>query len=428
MQDFIRTLDDASRRGFMARVVQSAFGVSFLPFIPGTVSAASGGGKAKYVIYLFMDGGMSQLDTFDLKPDNSEVQGATSPIQTSVSGIRISHTLPELARRMNDFAIVRSLSTPTGDHDQGKYIMRTSYKQIASIRHPFLGSWIHHLDGRSNNSLPGSVTISAENRHPGCGFMRSDYAPAPVANPDSGLQNTRPPGYLKDKNKQFERRLHLTRKFDREFRRRANHSQVQSYVELYREATRLMQSDDLEVFDIRKEPEEVRKAYGSNQFGKGCMLARRLIERQVRFVDVNFGGWDMHDNVFQSMTSRAAIIDQGLSVLIDDLKSRGLFDETLVVLTTEFGRTPRINKRTGRDHHPGAFSAVLAGGGIRGGQIYGETDKRAESVEGGHVSPMDLNATIAYAVGLRIEQEIHSRTGRPFTVAHDGVPVEKLFG
>jgi uncharacterized protein (DUF1501 family) len=189
-----------------------------------------------------------------------------------------------------------------------------------------------------------------------------------------------------------------------------------------------MNSKDLEAFDLRKEPDAVRQAYGTSSFGQGCLLARRLIENKVRFVEVEHGGWDTHNENFDAMEEKLPVVDQALSALLSDLDSRGLLEETMVVLTTEFGRTPKIvTERSGRNHYPKAFSALMAGGGIKGGLKYGKTDATGEEVIEGKMSVPDFNATIAYGLGLPLDHIVHSPSGRPFTVADKGKPVTDLF-
>ncbi len=188
-----------------------------------------------------------------------------------------------------------------------------------------------------------------------------------------------------------------------------------------------MNSSKLEAFDIKGEPDKVKELYGDHAFGQGCMLARRLVEAGVRCIEVEMGGWDNHRDLFQTLPAKAAELDQGLSTLIYDLEAKGLLSKTLVVLATEFGRTPKINQNAGRDHHPAVFSCALAGGGVRGGQVYGASDSQAAVVQDDPVSVADFNATIAYALGLPLKQEVVSPSGRPFKVAHDGEPITALF-
>ena len=196
---------------------------------------------------------------------------------------------------------------------------------------------------------------------------------------------------------------------------------------MYDEAVLLMRSDELEVFDLDREPDVLRDAYGRDRFGQGCLLARRLVEHNVRFVEVVLGGWDTHNENFEEMEEKCPELDRALATLLADLEARGMLEETLVVLATEFGRTPDINSRVGRDHHPQAFTCLLAGGGIRGGQVHGKTDREGREILEGKVTVPDFNATLAHALGLPLEHELTSPEGRPFTVAHKGVPVTSLF-
>ena len=222
--------------------------------------------------------------------------------------------------------------------------------------------------------------------------------------------------------------MSLSAKFDRAFRSRYKHRDVNAYTQLYDEAIKLLKSSELKAFDISQESEATREKYGDNALGQGCLLAKRLVESQVRFVEVVSGGWDNHRDIFATIPEKAAQLDQALSALLDDLSAKNLLESTLIVLTTEFGRTPKINANAGRDHHPSVFSGLLAGGGIRGGQVYGSSNEDALVVDDDLVSVADLNATIAYAMGLPTQKEFFSPDQRPFKVAHDGSPVTSLFG
>ncbi|HET6426124.1 MAG TPA: DUF1501 domain-containing protein, partial [Planctomycetaceae bacterium] len=226
----------------------------------------------------------------------------------------------------------------------------------------------------------------------------------------------------------FQSRLDLVNKFDAGFRKKYPQKQVEAYSEFYRQAKELMGSEDLKAFDLGLEKMEDRENYGMDAFGQGCMLARRLVENDVKFVEVTFGNWDMHTDIYDKVGTTAGRMDHAVATLLSDLKSKGLLKKTLVVLTSEFGRTPKINPNSGRDHHPGVFTGMLAGGGIRGGAVYGSSDKQGHSVDTDGVTVADFNATIAHAMGLKLQEEIFSKNGRPFKVAHDGTPVTKLFG
>ncbi len=437
MFDNVKSLDDFSRRSFLEYAAQSMLGVSALSFAGGSLLAADDKQPAKKapapaskatadrVIYLFMTGAMSHLDTFDCI-GGRENEGETKPIQTKVPGMTLAQWVPNLAKLGDQIALVRSLHTETADHDKGRYLMRTSYAEIASIRHPGMGSWIMRLQGlRPGRSLPDNVVIGGDNRHPGAGFLEPVYTPIPIGDPNAGLQNTKQPEYLTGGS--FRNRLDLIDKFDTGFRKKFPQKQVEAYSEFYKQATALMQSNDLKAFDLNQEKKEEREKYGMDRFGQGCMLARRLIENDVKFVEVTFGNWDMHTDIYDKVGDLAGNMDRAVSALLSDLQSRGLLKRTLVVLVSEFGRTPKINQNAGRDHHPGVFTGLLAGGGVKGGMVYGSSDDKGHSPDKDAAGVSDFNATIAHALGLPLEEEVYSKTGRPFKVAHDGAAIKKLF-
>ena len=373
---------------------------------------------AKQLIYLYMEGGMSHLDTFDLKTGH-ENQGSTQPINTNVDGIRVSSHLPNLARHADKLCIVNSLTSTAGDHEKGNYFMHTSYQQRATIRHPGIGSWYHKLNGKLNPTLPASVFVGRESRfHGSGGFFEPEFEPLAINEPQSGLKYARS---LVEKNR-FERRINLANDIDAEFLKRYHSKPIRAYGHMYADAVRLMDSPDLAAFDIHREDEKTKSRYGSEPFGQGCLLARRLIERNVRSVEVSFGGWDTHQNNFTSLPELCHTMDQAVAALLDDLERVGKLNDTVVVLTTEFGRTPQINQNVGRDHYPQAFTSVLAGGGFKGGYIHGKTSDGAEEVIEGSMTIPDFNATIAYALGIPVDYVLYSPTVRPFTVAHKGKP------
>lgn len=427
MDDLLKKLDGLDRRRFVEYAAKAFLGVSVMPALarPVTAEPAALGGKAKRLIYLFMNGGMTHIDTFDLKQGH-ENQGETKAIATNVSGLQISQYLPTLAAQFDKIAAVRTLFTQTGDHQAGEYLMRTSYDEIATERHPSLGPWIQQLKGRQNKTLPDTVLISAPAKHPGAGFFDPTYSPLPIGDPNRGLENTKAPDYLTDSS--FEKRIDLINAFDKKFRKKFNLRKVQTYTDFYNEATSLLSSGELKAFDLNEEKNEDRERYGRNAFGQGCLLARRLIENNVRAVEVTFGGWDMHNSIFTggAMPGTGATMDKAVGNLLIDLAELGLLDETIVVLTTEFGRSPVINYNAGRDHHPAVFSGIMAGGGIKGGQFYGQSDAAGHGVEKDGVPPANFNATIATALGLPLDKIVHSPTGRPFKVAHDGTPIKEL--
>jgi len=425
MREILSRLDGVSRRQWLEHTAKAMLGVGMMPALSAAVAAAPGG-KPRRLIYLYMAGGMTHLDTFDVKPGSKETQGQTAAIGTAVSGIQLSEYLPTLAAQMNDIAVIRSLTTQTADHEQGEYLMRTSYESIATERHPALGPWMQRLRGRQNKTLPDTVLIGAPARHPAAGFLDPTFSPLPIGDPNRGLENTKAPGYLTEAS--FEKRMALINRFDKKFREKYPLKSVKGYSDFYDEATSLLTSGELKAFDLNEEKPDVRDRYGRDAFGQGCLLARRLIQNNVQCVEVTLGGWDMHNTLwdYNTLPTRAGILDKAVGALLADLKKEGLLDTTVVALTTEFGRSPAINYNAGRDHHPAAFSSLLAGAGIKGGQVYGSSDKRGHAVETDGVGPADFNATIAEALGLPREEVIHSPTGRPFKVAGDGTPIKKL--
>jgi len=426
---------DLSRRTVMSRLAQSCLGVGLLPSMEHLFSNqvfAAGEGSAtarqvataRNVIYLYMSGGQSHLDTWDPKPENKEVMGATKAINTSADGVQISEYLPRVAKQMHHACVINSVATSTGAHEQANYLMHTSFSLRSTIKHPGMGAWLSTFQGAGNPALPPSVYIGNDSRHPGAGFFAKKHGPLMLNNPEAGLQNVRLPKGVTEER--FATRRDLADVLDADFQSEWQTRKVKAYSDAYDDAMRLMKSDDLKAFDLTQEPAELRQAYGKESFGQGCLLARRLVEHGVRFVEVALGGWDTHTANFINTPRLCDTLDTALSALVEDLRVRGMLDSTMIVVTSEFGRTPKINQNQGRDHYP-VFSAVMMGGGIKGGIKHGATDKSGAAVAEGKVSPQDLNATIGYALGLPLDQVIYSPTKRPFTVADKGQPVLELF-
>ena len=431
MRDLAMHLNDPSRRRFLSQAAQTLLGVGTLPLLNHlahgkAVSGALGQpATAQRVIYLYMGGGMSHLDTFDPKP-GAETQGPVEVLRTNVAGIQVTEYLPQMAKQMDKVAVINSLSSTQGAHAQGRYFMHTSYFLRGTIKHPDLGAYSSLLLPAANDMLPASVKIGGNSSGLGGGFLESKHAALPIGDPEAGLQHSQLPRRITDER--LMRRLRRVREMNRQFSREFDNKSVRAYSGMYDEAVRLMKSKDLEAFDLAKESPAMRAAYGDDKFGQGCLLARRLVEHEIRFVEVDFGGWDTHTDNFERVSQKSAVLDQAMAALLQDLADRGMLESTLVVLATEFGRTPDIvTERNGRNHYPKAFTCLLAGGGIRGGQAYGKTDNAGREVVDGQVTVPDFNATIAHALGLPLDQEIFSPSKRPFKVASDGVPVTALF-
>jgi hypothetical protein len=420
--------DEPTRRAFLSHAARTLLGVHLVPMFGPTISAAPAAtAKAKHIIYLFMAGGMSHVDTFDPKPKKKTIMGKTETIATKADGIQVGHYLPKTADIMNKVCVVNSMNSTQGAHEQGSYTMHTSYDMRGTIQHPSLGAWVLKLGGRIHPELPGFVAIDSSPDHVGGGFFGAKYAAAPIGNATDGLKDSRRHDSVSADD--FQRRLSLADRLNRDFHQKFPNADVKAYEELYREAVALMNSKDLDAFDIRKESQATRNLYGDSRFAQGCLLARRLVEKGVRFVEVQLGGWDTHYDNFTGVEGRCREFDQAYAALITDLEARGKLAETLVVVATEFGRTPELNEQHngGRDHHPSAFTCLLAGGGVKGGYRHGETDATGSRVRKDMVSVPDFNATIAHALGLPTDKILYSPTRRPFQIAHTGKPVTSLF-
>jgi hypothetical protein len=413
--------DRIARRSLLGTAARAAFGLSVLEGLSGRFASAqpaAAGGTS--VIVLTMRGAMSHIDTFDPKPGREE-QGETKSIATAIPGVRFGEHLPRLAGLADRLAVVRSLTTETGAHEQGTYLMRTSYPQLASVVHPAFGAWAVHVLGTRSRDLPGYVLVGNGNEHPGCGFLDPAVTPVPLADPERGLENVTRPDYLSQAN--FERRLALADRLDGDFRTRYAGRQVEAYDRMVADAVRLMGSGDLAAFDIAREDEATRDRYGRSRLGQGCLLARRLVEGGVRCVEVEMNGWDMHRDLWEELPEKAGELDSALAALVEDLEARGLLASTLVVLATEFGRTPKVNENAGRDHHPAVFSCVLAGAGVKRGVVHGASDAGGRSPDRDAVSVGDFNATVAAACGLPWDREFVAPNGRPFRIGNEGKPI-----
>jgi hypothetical protein len=429
-----KVLNEITRRRFVDAFARAFLGVGVMtptlhgsgPAAFGAATAARPAGKAKNVIYVYFRGGISHIDTFDPKPGRSEMGGVKS-IDTSAAGVRISEWWPNLSRRMHQVALVRSMTSTQGVHERGNYLAHTSYFQTPTISHPALGAWALTRLGSENRLLPGNILINGSPQHPGSGYMDSHLAPLPIVDPEAGLQNSA----LLDRvtESDFARRTELARSLGSRFLDRTPHRTAAGYRRMHEEAVGLMKSKDLKAFDISQEDRKTQALYGTHTFGQGCLLARRLVEHGVRYIEIDEGqNWDTHNDHHVQMERMVPSADQTLAVLLADLEDRGLAESTLVVFATEFGRSPKLSDVTaGRGHHPAAFTWWLAGAGIKRGTVYGRSDEAGERVADKPVNMQDFNATVAQAMGIDLKQTEISPSGRPFTVANDGKPITELF-
>lgn len=410
--------DSLSRRYFMERTARMALGVGLsVPFLPKNFKAQEAA-KGKNLIYIYLSGGMSHLDTFDAKRDGSDVMGPTKSIDTNVDDLKFGEPLSNLAKIADKLSVIRGMSSTNGAHEQGRYVMRTAYEKRATIVHPTMGPFAEKMLGKRNEVLPDSVVIGQSTSN--AGWLEPALSPLPIADPSGGVPNT----LLTTEDDRFDRRMKMAQKLGNQFISKYQYAGPESYVEYYEQANKLLKSDALKAFDISTED---GTAYGTGRIGKGCLLARKLVENGVRVVEVVAGGWDMHIGLRESMGTRGPEMDQAVAALINDLDQRGLLDSTIVAVGTEFGRTPDFNMNSGRDHFPAAYSCMLAGGGVKGGVAYSETDKAGKKVKGPIVKPEDFIATIGHGLGIDTEEVVYSATQRPFTFGGKGKPVTDLF-
>jgi hypothetical protein len=435
--------NELSRRDWLRLAAAGVLGPSVSGWL-GTLAAATAGDpkRKRSCVLLWMSGGPSQMDTFDLKPGTAN-GGPYKEIATSVPGLRISEHLPKIAEFGDKLAVVRSIQSREGDHGRATYYLRTGYRPQEPIRFPGLGSLLAKELVRDDSPLPPCVSIapgqSFAPRAIGAGFLGPLYAPLVVGEPDYRMpqdenayerslkvENLKPATDVTAE--QFDARLDLLAEMEKEFGAGRRGASARGHRAAYDRAVRLMKTSAARAFELERESKATRDAYGRNLFGQGCLLARRLIEHGVPFVEVTLPGWDTHGQNFTAVQRLSGILDPAWGALMRDLKERGLLDTTLIVWMGEFGRTPKINQANGRDHFPNAWSAVLAGGGIKGGQAVGKTSKDGMTVADRPVSVPDLLATVCRALGVDPDKQNPSDQGRPIRIVDKGRPITEIVG
>ena len=423
-----------SRRALLQASLGAGLTAGWLPKFASAFAANPK--RQRSCILLWMSGGPSQIDTFDPKPEHRN-GGDVGAIATSVPGIQISEHLPQVAKWMKRMAIVRSMSTKEGDHSRGTYLMRTGYRPLGPIQYPSIGSLYSRELTEQPNDLPGFVSIGAfRGLNPaayGPGFLGPQYAPLIVGNgfssgPENLVQSLRVrnldlPGHVD--MPRHDRRLSILDQFETDFAASRPGTAADGHQSAYKNAVRMMRSESVAAFEFSDEPDSLKEKYGRNQFGMGCLLARRLIERNVPFVEVSLNnvpndgnviGWDTHQNNAERVAALCGVLDPAWATLMEDLDARGLLETTTIVWMGEFGRTPRINSNGGRDHFPAAWSTVLAGGGVNGGQVVGQTGADGMKVTDRPVNVQDFLATLCGCLGINGESENISNVGRPIRV------------
>ncbi len=416
-----------SRRGFVHTVSAAAFATGTLSFRDVvTVRADELRKQGRAMILLWMQGGPSQLETFDPKP-GTENGGETKGIATAIPGVQIAHAWPETAKVAKDLAIIRSMTNKEGQHDRATYQLHTGYIPSGSVKHPALGANIAREIAPGGGEIPSVVGIGGNRGNAegvGAGFLGVDYEAFQINDP-----NRMPDNVLTGvAESRFNRRLGLLGQLDGEFAQRGGATVAENHRKIYDKASKLILSPKTKAFDLSQESDSIRRDYGDTAFGRGCLLARRLVEAGVTFIEVRHGNWDTHQDNFEATTRNAGEVDPAFAALIRDLKQRGLLETTLVAWMGEFGRTPKVNPRGGRDHYPRVFNAVLAGGGIKGGQVYGASTKDGMAVDHDPVSVPDLFCSICHSLKVDPAKENMSPLGRPMKIVDGGQVVQPLFG
>ena len=438
------------RRDWLQGMAAAGMAFSASGWLPNFAEAAGKQAKKKqrHCILLWMTGGPPQTDTFDMKPGHAN-GGQFKPIDTKASAIKISENLPKLAKWTNHVALLRGMSTKEGDHGRGTYLMRTGHQPQGPVRYPAIGASLSKELGADSSEIPNFVSIAPYRIFNQAafspGFLGPRFAPLTVGATDgfNPNQNRDEEDYAELKvddlrigdgvsSKQFSKRVQIWKRLQRKFLTRFKGETAQAQNTIYEKAIRMMTSDAVQAFDLSKESDKVRDAYGRGRFGQGCLMARRLIERGVPFVEVSLGevandsiGWDTHQGNFPAVKTLCEQLDAGWSSLMSDLHKRGLLERTTIIWMGEFGRTPKINTNAGRDHFPAAWTSVLAGGGIKGGTVYGKTSKDGTTVEDGKASASQLLSTLCQALGVAPESQNVSELGRPIRIA-EADPIKQV--
>jgi len=378
--------------------------------------------RHKAAILLWMGGGPSSIDIWDLKP-GTPTGGPFTPIATSADGVQICEHMPLMAQQMHHMAVVRSMSTREADHQRGRYYMHTGYVPSPSVEHPGYGSVIAHelADQVPQLEIPPFVSVGGSSVGPG--FLGMTWAPfvvdsnGSVRNLDMGIDAER-----------LGQRLAMLDTIEKRFIGERRGGAAEDHRKVVEKTVRLMTSKQMDAFKVGSEPKEALERYGANAFGRGCLMARRLVELGVPFVEVDLGGWDNHANIFPTLQNqRLPTLDRAMSALVADLADRGMLDDTVVLWMGEFGRTPNINGGAGRDHWARSWSVVVGGGGFRRGVVVGETSADGREVATEPYSSQDLMASVLQALGVPLVKNFMAKNGRPMKIANAGKPIKELF-
>jgi hypothetical protein len=417
-------MEPLNRRHFM-RTTAALAGATWLTPVGQWLARANekspNPGTAQSVVVLWMQGGPSQLETFDPHP-NSTIAGGTGAIKTSVKNISLAPGFERLAEEMESISLIRSMTSKEGDHERGTYTLKTGFRPDPTVIYPSIGAVACHELAVNKTEIPRHVSILSSQWPARGGYLGDKYDAFLMDDPAKPVPDTKAEVLPDREKKRIEGLEAIDKAFAKGRERRVDET-------LHREtiagALKMMSSDQLKAFDVSSEPLELRKAYGDSPFGRGCLAARRLIQAGVRCVEVTLGGWDTHVNNHQICAGNLKVLDPAFSTLIRDLRTRGLLEKTLVLCMGEFGRSPGINAAGGRDHWPTGFSLALAGGGIRGGQVIGATDPEGKKPPEDPVKVADLHATVLSALGIDHQKVNETPIGRTVRFS-EGEPIGAL--
>lgn len=408
-----------SRRSLLGAAGGSILGLSVQNLLAhaGTDHAPT----AEHVILFWNGGGMTHLDTWDPKPGRP-TQGEFSPIKTSVPGMEISEIFPELAKQMHHCALIRSIAGTNGDHGRGTYQLQTSYNASPNLQHPGFGSVVAHEKPQLGD-LPSYISLSGQ--APRAGYLGQTCEAYFVGEPgERDPYLAFPEGITQVRGN---KRLETLARVNARFTNSKKNEKFQATETAIGDAVKLMRSPALEAFELDTVETTTLNRYGDSAFGRGALLAKRLVETGVRFVQVNRGGFDTHTANFPAMQAHGEIMDPALAALVSDLAASGMLKKTLIVMLSEFGRTPKINKDAGRDHWASVFSCFLAGGGLKGGTVIGSSDADGYQPDNRPVQVADIHATLCHALGINPNKEVQTPLQRPMKLVDNGKPVMELF-
>ncbi|QVL32966.1 DUF1501 domain-containing protein [Telmatocola sphagniphila] len=421
-----------SRRTAISVGALSCFGLTLDGFLrlqsanagEDRASLKSKEGKAKSVIHIFLPGGMAHQDSFDPKPTAPlEYRGEIGVTKTKIDGVYLSEHMKSTAQVVDKIAICRSMTHGEAAHERGTHNMFTGYKPSPALIFPSFGTIVAHEFGVRNNLPPYICIPNMPTNFAGSGYLSSKFGPFSLgsdpANPGFRVQDLSLPNGVDDKR--FSTRKSILETVNDHFATREKADNIAAMDTFYQQAYSLISSEKAkEAFDINKEDAKLRDTYGRNAAGQRMLMARRLVEAGVRFVTLTYGGWDMHNNIKDGMKSQLPEFDKAFAALITDLSQRGLLDSTLVMVSSEFGRTPKINATAGRDHWPKVFSVVLAGGGIKKGIVYGSSDPTATEPEDDPLTVEDLATTMYTCLGIPSEKVLIAPGSRPIDIVNGG--------